>query len=111
MSMDLLGLVYADEGKYAKAEGLLAPTLEIRRRVLGSEHPETAATVYHLGCLAAHRGDKDKAIALLNQAVDHGLARRDELEIEKDPRLAPLHADPRFAALVAHAKEKAAQGN
>jgi serine/threonine protein kinase len=110
-SLELLGLAYMDEGKYAQAEELLTQTLQIRRRVLGPEHYETAATVYHLGCLAAHRGDKDKAFALLNQAVDHGLARRDELEMEKDPHLAPLHSDPRFAALVAHAKEKAAQEN
>jgi serine/threonine protein kinase len=110
-SSDLLGLVYMDEGKYALAEKLLTQTLQIRRRVLGPEHYETAATVYHLGCLAAHRGDKDKAFALLNQAVDHGLARRDELEMEKDPHLAPLQGDPRFAALVAQAKKKAPQEN
>jgi non-specific serine/threonine protein kinase/serine/threonine-protein kinase len=110
-SLELLGLVYMDEGKYAQAEKLLTQTLEIRRRVLGPEHLETAKAVYYLGSLAAHRGDNDKAIALLNQAVDHGLAMRDELEIEKDPHLAPLHSDPRFAALVAHAKDKAAQVN
>jgi eukaryotic-like serine/threonine-protein kinase len=110
-SLVTLGVVYMDEGKYAQAEELLTQVLQIRRRVLGPEHYETAKAVYYLGCLAAHRGDKDHAIALLNQAVDHGLARRDELEVEKDPHLAPLHGDPRFAALVAHAKEKATQTN
>jgi tetratricopeptide (TPR) repeat protein len=110
-SLVTLGVVYMDEGKYAQAEELLTQTLQIRRRVLGPEHYETAKAVYYLGCLAAHRGDKNQAIALLNQAVDHGLARRDELEIEKDAHLTSLHGDPRFAALVAHAKEKAAQTN
>ena len=110
-SLELLGVVYMDEGKYAQAEELLTQTLQIRRRVLGPEHPETARAVYYLGSLAAHRGDKDKAIALLNQAVEHGLAVRNELEMEKDRHLAPLHGDPRFAALVAQAKEKAAHAN
>jgi hypothetical protein len=30
------------------------------------------------------------------------------LGIDKDPHLKSLHGDPRFAALVAHAKERAA---
>jgi eukaryotic-like serine/threonine-protein kinase len=106
-SLEILGVLYMDEGKEAQAEALLTQTLEIRRRVLGPEHPETAKAVYYLGCLAAHRGDKDKAIVLLNQSVDHGLAARDELDIEKDPHLVALQGDPRFAILVTRAKEKA----
>lgn len=106
-SLDLLGVAYMDESKYAQAEQLFNQVLEIRRRTLGPEHYETARSVYYLGCLAARRGDKDKAIALLTQSVNHGLSVRDELEIEKDRHLAALHSDPRFAALVAHAKEEA----
>lgn len=108
---ETLGVVYMDEGKYVKAEELLTQTFQIRRRVMGPEHYETAKVAYYLGCLAAHRGDKDKAFALLNQSVDHGLSPRDDLEIEKDQHLTTVHADPRFAILVAHAKEKAAEIN
>jgi eukaryotic-like serine/threonine-protein kinase len=108
MSMHNLANAYMEEGKYAQAETLGMQTWEIKKRVLGPEHPDTALTVYNLGCVAAHRGDKDKAIALLRQSVDHGLYPYIDMGIEKDTDLTSLHGDPRFAALVAHAKEVAA---
>ena len=102
-----LGVEYVAAGKYSQAEELLAQTLGIQKRVLGPEHPATAETVYNLGMLAARRGDKDRAIALLSESVDHGLAPLDDMGIEEDSDLASLHGDPRFAALVAHAKRVA----
>jgi hypothetical protein len=44
----------------------------------------------------------------LRQAVDHGLPSIDALAMENEPDLKSLHGDPRFDALVAHAKERAA---
>jgi len=55
-----------------------------------------------------HTGKRDEALALLREAVDHGLAPNIALYMEKDPDLEALHGDPRFAALTAHAKERAA---
>ncbi len=106
-SMNFLAAVYTEEGKYAQAEALFTQALEIKKRVLGPENPDTAIVIYNLGCLAARRGDKDQALALLSQSVDHGLAPNASLGIEKDTDLTSLHADPRFAALVAHAKHVA----
>ncbi len=103
---NLAGL-YFREGKYAQAEALYTQELEIRKRVLGLEHPDTAETLYNLSCAAAQRGDKDRAIALLSQSVDHGLAPFGAFGIENDTDLTPLHGDPRFVALVAHAKQVA----
>jgi Tfp pilus assembly protein PilF len=105
--MGNLALVYEFEGKHAQAESLLVQTLEIRKRVFGSEHPETATTLYNLGCFAARRGDQDQAFALFSQSVDHGLPPYLDLGMEKDSDLDSLHGDPRFAALVAHAKQVA----
>ncbi len=107
MSMHNLANAYMEEGEYEQAGALGTQTLEIKKRVLGPEHPDTALTVYNLGCVAAHRGDKDRAIALLLQSIDHGLNPVFALGIEKDTDLASLHGDPRFAALVAHAKQVA----
>lgn len=107
VSMSNLATVYTDEGKYAQAEVLFTQTLEIQKRVLGPEHPDIAETLYNLGCLTARRGDKNQAIALLSQSVDHGLPPRDDLGMDKDTDLSSLHGDPRFAALVAHAKQVA----
>ena len=107
LSMGNLANGYVQEGKYAQAEALFTQTLEIQKRVLGPEHPYTAITVYNLGGVAARRGDKDRAIALLSQSVDHGLPSRVGIDMEKDTDLTSLHGDPRFAALVAHAKQVA----
>jgi len=107
-SMTTLGNVLEDEGHYAEAEKVLQETLDIRRNVLGPEHPETALSTYNLACLAAHRGQRDKALSMLGEAVDHGLQPSMDLGIEKDTNLKSLHGDPRFDAIVADAKERAA---
>jgi hypothetical protein len=99
--------LYVHWGKYPQAEELFTRTLEIKKRVLGPEHPDAAVTLYSLGEVAAHRGDKDRALALVSQSVDHGLYTYLDLGIEEDPDLASLHGDPRFTALVAHAKQVA----
>jgi len=107
-SMMNLGAVLMSEGHYSEAEKLDRETLELQRRVLGPEHPEAAISTYNLACIAAHRGRRDEALLLLREAVDHGLQPSLDLGIDKDPDLKSLHGDPRFAALVAHAKERAA---
>jgi tetratricopeptide (TPR) repeat protein len=107
-SMHNLGDILYEEGRYAEAEKLLRETLNISRRVLGPEYPDTAASTYSLGSIALCRGKRDEALADLREAVDHGLPPSLDLGIEKDPDLKSLHGDPRFAALVAHAKERAA---
>ena len=106
-SMNNLAVGYMKEGKYAQAQALFSQNLEIMKRVLGPEHPDAAGTLYNLACVAARRGDKGQAMTLLSQSVDHGLPPREDLGIEKDTDLASLHGDPRFAALVAHAKQVA----
>jgi serine/threonine protein kinase len=106
--MENLATVLDEEGRYADAEKLLLDTLNISRRVLGPEQPDTALFTYSLGSIALHEGKRDEALAHLREAVDHGLQPGLDLGIEKDPDLKSLHGDPRFDALVAHAKERAA---
>ena len=95
-------------GREEEALKLYGETLDLEQRVLGPDQPETAVTRYSLACILARRGSTEEALALLRQAVDHGLQPRMDLEIETDPLLNSLHGDPRFAALVTHAKERAA---
>jgi len=96
------------ENHYVEAEKLYRDTLDIQRRVLGPDHPDIAGSTYSLGCIAARRGRRDEALSLLRDAVDHGLPPSADLRIDKDPDLKSLRGDPRFEALVAHAKERAA---
>lgn len=107
-SMINLASIQRDLGQYDQAEELFRQTLDLEARVLGPNQPETAETKYDLACLLARRGKSEEALALLSQAVDHGLHSRIDLKIEDEPNLNSLHGDPRFAALVAHAKKQAA---
>jgi len=107
-SMNNLADVLAHEGHYDEAEKLHGDTLAIRQRILGPDNPETALSRYGLGTIAARRGQRDKAFSLLSEAVDHGLPGYALKGIEKDPDLKSLHGDPRFDALAARAKERAA---
>ena len=104
-TMDSLSATLAHEGRLAEAEKLEREVFDIRRRVLGPEDSSTAASLYNLGCFAARRGSKEEALALVREAVDHGLDSNNDLGIDKDDDLKSLHGDPRFDALVAHAKE------
>lgn len=108
ISMNNLSNMLFIEGHYDDADKLEHQTIDIQRRVLGPDHPDTAMSTYNLGGIALHKGKPDQALALLREAVDHGLAPNIALNMEKDPDLEALHKDPRFAALLAHIKERAA---
>jgi Tfp pilus assembly protein PilF len=104
--MNNVAVTLAEEGHHAESKKMFRETLEIRRRVL--EHPKTAETLYNLGCVAAMNGDRDEALSLLRQVIDHGLPPKYDLELNGDDDLKSLDADPHFVTLVAHAKERAA---
>jgi eukaryotic-like serine/threonine-protein kinase len=106
-AMVALGNDYMEEGKYNAAEALDLQALEIAKRVQGPDDVTTATIKYNMACLKAHLGDKNGAIALLTDAVDHGFLPGDDLGIETDSDFASLRGDPRFTALVAHAKQVA----
>ena len=97
-----------DMGADDDATKLSIQLLDLEHRVLGPDSPEAAETTYNLAILKAKHGHADEAISLLRQAIDHGLLPRVALVMGDDPDLQPLHADPRFSALVAHAKERTA---
>jgi eukaryotic-like serine/threonine-protein kinase len=106
-SMTDMADIERDMGRDEEALKLYGETLDLEQRVLGPEQPETAVTRYSLACILARRGQMDEAVSNLQYAIDHGLQPRMDLQIEKDPFLSSLHGDPRFAALVAHAKKVA----
>jgi eukaryotic-like serine/threonine-protein kinase len=108
-TMYALGNALLSEGRLLEAQKYFLQAQDGRRRVLGPDTAPTASSTYDLGCIAARLGHINEALDYLLQAVDHGLAPDDDLNIEKDPDLKSLHADPRFIALVAHAKERAKQ--
>jgi non-specific serine/threonine protein kinase/serine/threonine-protein kinase len=102
-----LAAVLGMEKKYGQAEKVGREALEIAQRVLGAKDPATAILLYNLGAVAGVSGRADEAITLLNQAIDAGLPQGAAENIERDPDLAPLRANPRFPALVAHGRDAA----
>ena len=107
LTMDNLNNTIAEQGRYAEAEKLCRETLNIRSRILGPEHPDTATSKYELACLLARQGRRDEALSTLRDAVDHGLPSGTDLDIDREEDFKSLHGDPRYRALVAHAKEHA----
>lgn len=91
-----------------ESEKLLRQLLDLERRILGPHQPETAVTVYDLADLAAKHGRIDEATSLLGEAFEIGLLPHVASAMEADPDLKSLRGDPRFAALVARAKERIA---
>ena len=106
-AMANLGLFLKREGHLADAEKLLWQTLDLDRRVFGPNHVETASELYNLGCIAALQGKRDQAFTLLRKSVDHGLIPPyDSSLLEQDTDLKALRGDPRFAALIADARQR-----
>jgi non-specific serine/threonine protein kinase/serine/threonine-protein kinase len=106
-SANNLGAVLMTEGRLDEAEKIFKRNLEIQRRTVGEGNPETSLSLYNLGAVKAHQGKKEEALAALKEAVDHGLSPALDLGMDTDPDLNNLHGDPRFDALVAHAKARA----
>jgi eukaryotic-like serine/threonine-protein kinase len=107
-SMTNLAITLHFQGRHAEAETLLRQALDIETRNFGPEQPETALTRYNLACVLTQLGRFDEALAQLQEAMDHGLNPRIDSTLARDADLSPLHSDPRFNALVAHAKDRAA---
>jgi eukaryotic-like serine/threonine-protein kinase len=99
-----------------KRSGRLQQAIEMDRQVVaievrrfGIDTRQASVTAYNLACYLALARQKDEAFAYLNQSIDHRLQPVTELAIEQDGDLNSLHSDPRWPALVAKAKEKAAE--
>ena len=68
--MNTMGTVYTSLGLYDQAISLLESSLETRRKVLGANHPEVAASMDHLAEVLGYRGDFAAAHSLYQQALD-----------------------------------------
>jgi eukaryotic-like serine/threonine-protein kinase len=65
-----LGHLYRDEGKYEQAEQLLTQVLEIQRRVLAPENPDTLRSMSDLGAVYHDESKDDLAEPLLIKALE-----------------------------------------
>ena len=70
--MNNLASLYMDQGKFAKAEPLLVKTLEVSRRVLGEEHPDT---------LESSACENNLAESLMSSGSDRGNCDRSDPDL------------------------------
>ena len=63
-------MVFYYKGDYDKAIEYYKKALKIRLKVLGEEHPSTAATYNNLGMAYHSKGDYDKAIEFFEKALN-----------------------------------------
>jgi tetratricopeptide (TPR) repeat protein len=70
LSLNNLGLVLRDQGDFAGARLFFERTLEINEKVLGPEHPDTAACLNNLAGLLRDQGDLAGARPLFERALD-----------------------------------------
>jgi adenylate cyclase len=71
--------------------------VELAERALGQDENEPVV-LYNVACFYAHAGNKDRALELLESAVDKGWGDRAWLETDSD--LDSLREQPRFLALL-----------
>ena len=63
-----MALVYQEQGEYEKALEYFGKALDVRERVLGSGHPDTAATYNNMAGVYKEQGDYEKALKLYEKA-------------------------------------------
>jgi eukaryotic-like serine/threonine-protein kinase len=108
MAMSNLADLRTERGDYKGAEQLFAQTRATQVRVLGLDNPSTAETTESLAELKMREGNRDEALRLLREAVDHGLPGWAVDRLATNPDFKALQADLRFAALLTSAKTHAA---
>lgn len=101
-----LGEFQRDGGYVHDAERTLQGLLDIETRSLSPNQVETAVTKYDLASVLLRDGRKRKAIALLRQSVEHGLAPRIARGLRTDPLFTSLHNEPQFTALLADVQKR-----
>jgi serine/threonine protein kinase/Tfp pilus assembly protein PilF len=93
---DVLGTVYAGLGLIDKAEPLFRKSLEQRRALYGSRHPDVAEAMDHLGSAWVEQSRYDKAEPLLRDALAQRrtlLGNMNAATAESIQHLATLHQE------------------
>ena len=69
-TLNNLGWLESDQGRYQDAEPLIKDTLEVREKVLGPDHPDTAMSLNNLAVLYQAQGQYTKAKPLFKRALE-----------------------------------------
>jgi hypothetical protein len=67
--MNNLAGTYETQGRYKEAETLNLQVLEIRKRVLGAEHPDALVSMHNLAVVFGEQGRYSEASKLMEECV------------------------------------------
>jgi tetratricopeptide (TPR) repeat protein len=95
-----LGEFQRDAGQEDDAQATLEKLLTIETRAFAPDQGETAATKYDLASVLLRKGETDRALGLLREALDGDLAPRIAQGLPTDPLFASLRGDARFKRLM-----------
>ncbi len=68
--MDLMGTIYTRLGLYDQAGPLLESSIDLRRRLYGTDHEQVAASLHHRGIWLRETGSYEPAERVLRQALE-----------------------------------------
>ena len=102
-AMNNLAVDLSHEKRYREAEKLFREAIQAAGQ---ANHPDVLDDLwYNFACAAAVAGRHNEALEYLGHAIDVGFSNADAMAADND--LKSLHGDPRFAALVAKARQPA----
>jgi serine/threonine-protein kinase len=101
-----LAAAYINKGDLAGAAPILRESIAVNERVEGADSPRAAIGRFNLACVQARRGQKEDALALLDQALHHGLIADAALSMAGEDDLASLRGELKFTRLVAEANRR-----
>ncbi len=96
-----------EEHQYVESEELSRQLIDIMRRLYGVYDSRTAEASFELGTVLALEGKRDEAIAVLGEAVAHGLQREQLTALRTDASFTSLRDSDGFKAVVADAGRRA----
>ena len=105
--MDVLLECLIREHHFVDAEGLARGILDINRRLFGRDDGRAADAAYNLAIVLAGQGRRDDAIAVLGDAVEHGLRSERLVAMQTEDDLRSLRNSPSFKAVVTDARRRA----
>lgn len=80
--LGVMGTTYGSLGLFDEAQPLFDEALELRRRVLGEDHPDTGRAHYHVGENLVSKGEYERAIGHLEAALAIARDRHGETSVE-----------------------------
>ena len=67
--MDGLAVAYANQSRFAEAEAEYRKLLDLERRNLGADHPDTLATMHNLANMYSGQGNYEEAEKLYRETL------------------------------------------